>query len=115
MEEEEQVKLFLRDWSEVITPSGKCVRFSVTIADDTGDPLVTQEGFLLDSRRKVMCPKTRVRFGKMVQFTKVSQKFEIMVREVIAGLPEVLEVLGPMPPEEEEKEAKRLDVGGVEV
>ncbi len=109
------MNLYIKDWSAVSTPSGPCIRFSVTVADDTGEPLITQSGFMLDNRRKVIPPRTRVKFGRMAQFTVVSPKFETMVREVAGAIQEVQEILGPLPEEDAEREAKKLHVGEVKL
>jgi len=90
-----KLDLVISDFREIQTVSGSCVRFAVTVTDD-GEPLWTQQGFIVDREWRIRPPMTRTKFGKGPQrFTQITPRFEEMLQEAIEKVPDVVAVLGP--------------------
>jgi hypothetical protein len=74
------------------------VRFSVSLVDDDGEALWTQQGFTIDPYRVIRVPMQRPRFGfRAMQFTHIHPRFADDLREAVLSIPDVPTLLGPVP------------------
>jgi hypothetical protein len=86
------VKVSIGDLSEL---AGPLIRFSLTLTDDTGDPLLTYPGWTYNVYREVMTPATRTARGFYTRFSEASSVFEKQLRDALETFPEVERILGP--------------------
>ena len=95
------MNIYVKNLSRVrLAKGGESVRFSVTFADEQGDPLLTQQGWLINRRRRITPPKTFIN-GVPVQLTTISSVLENRLRDTLDSILEVREILG-LPPETSE-------------
>jgi len=88
------MNIYIKNLSKVrISRGDESVRFSVTFAGDDGEPLLTQQGWLFNRRRRVTPPKTNIN-GTPVQLITISDVLELRLRTALESIPEVREILG---------------------
>ena len=86
------MKASVGDLRELVGPM---VRFTLTLTDDGGDPLMSYPGWTLNVYRDVQAPATKTGRGFWKRFTDISAPFEKQLLEALEGFPEVETVLGP--------------------
>jgi hypothetical protein len=80
------------DLTELVGPM---IRFSLTLVDDDGEPLLSYPGWTLNVYREVNTPATRTSRGFYKRFSETSAPFERQLLAALEGFPEVERVLGP--------------------
>jgi hypothetical protein len=86
------MKASVGDLRELVGPM---VRFTLTLTDDDGDPLMSYPGWTLNVYRDVQAPATKTSRGFYKRFTETSPAFERQLLEALEGFSEVEKVLGP--------------------
>jgi len=89
------MKIFIRDITTVQTKTGPRVRFSVTYAQDNGEPVATERGWTIDAGRDLHLPATRTSFGRYYPMVEASDWLLEKVKAGILTVPQVERVLGP--------------------
>jgi hypothetical protein len=85
------MKISIGDLRELVGPQ---IRFSLTITDDSGDPLLTYPGWTLNVWREIQTPATRTSRGYYKRFSEISEPFERQLLNTLESFPEVDRVLG---------------------
>lgn len=88
------MKIFVRDLRDL---GEHRVQFSITLADDNGEPLVTQRGYTIDWDRAIRPPATRTKYGKVLAITDLAPKFEESIKRAVLEMEGVEDVLGQRP------------------
>jgi hypothetical protein len=116
------MKISVKDCSVIKVPTKKApepetrVRFTVTLAADNGEPLMSIAGFTIDKDRRVRPPSTRIRFsGAPMQFIHLSPFLEQQLQGALETLPDVRSTLGPPPLRKPQEQAPRLATGEISV
>ncbi len=90
------MNIIVTNLTSVAKPDGTWIRFAVTLLDDGGEPLWTQEGFLLTPRWEIRTPATRSRFGSAMRtYTHISPKFEGMLLDALEAVEGVKREMPP--------------------
>lgn len=83
----------------VVTPAETRVRFSLTIAEDDGEPWLTMEGWTIARDRTVRPPYSRTAFSsRLTKFVHPSNSCFEEVKAAVLTIPDVQEILGPYVP-----------------
>jgi hypothetical protein len=99
------MKLSVNDLREIANKEGyPMIRFSVTLAEDDGTPLWTNEGWRLTTERVILPPSTMTgHFRSFTKFNIISEKFHDMLLRALVKFPGVEEVLKAPPKVEDIK------------
>jgi hypothetical protein len=105
------MKIFIQKLSEITIPEQKetpkrpwrpaeaRVRFSLTLAEDDGEPLLTIDGWTVDRNRVVRPPYTRGKFSTgYVTYQHPSKPFLERITAAVMSVPDVDVILGPPEP-----------------
>lgn len=89
------MKVYIRDLSSLSTGTGPRIRFSVTIAKDSGEPVLTVKGWTMDRTRFIRPPATRGSGGRFFSIAEVSDEYVEKFKASLEAMPEVQDILGP--------------------
>lgn len=89
------MKLFIRDLSSILVRDERRVRFSVTYADDDGEPVATELGWTIDQDRHIRPPANRTFQGRYYPVVEFPQKTYDRIHAAVSDMKFVNEVLGP--------------------
>jgi hypothetical protein len=105
-----KMRVSIGDLRELVGPQ---VRFTLTLTDDTGEPLMSYPGFTVNVYRDIQPPATRTAKGFYKRFTDISSPFERQLLEAVESFPETEQILGPR--QEKIRSTKRKIVGEKEL
>ena len=102
------MNVVVSDLRPIVKEDGTWIRFSVTLQEN-GEPLWTQEGFLLTPRWEIRTPATRSRYGTVLRtYTHLSPKFEELLKAALEAIPDVRAEMAPRLERKIEGEGKVL-------
>lgn len=89
------MKIFLRDLTSITVRNERRVRFSVTYAEDDGEPVATEIGWTVDANRVIRGPAVRSQWGKYYPVVEMSDKWLQRITVAVEKLKFTAKVLGP--------------------
>lgn len=75
--------------------TGPVIRFTLSITDDDGEPLMSYPGWTMNQYREIETPATKTSRGFWKRFTQVTDAFEAQLRTALEDIPETAKILGP--------------------